>query len=62
MHGTVNMPKKMQQKGANVIVDIAAWPPTQVCGNPLKAWEKCSSVTGLPVLVCNQTGKLNGWI
>lgn len=49
--------KKMQKKGAQIIIDIAAWPPTEVCGNPLGAWEKCSSVTGLPVLVCNQTGK-----
>lgn len=48
--------EKMQQKGANVIVDIAAWPPTEVCGNPLNAWEKCSECTGLPMFVCNQTG------
>lgn len=49
--------QEMQQKGAQIIIDIAAWPPTEVCGNPLGAWEKCSSVTGLPMLVCNQTGK-----
>ena len=48
--------QKMQQKGAQIIIDIAAWPPTAVCGNPLGAWEKCSEVTGLPMLVCNQTG------
>lgn len=49
--------QEMQKKGAQIIIDIAAWPPTEVCGNPLGAWEKCSSVTGLPMLVCNQTGK-----
>ena len=48
--------QEMQKKGARIIIDIAAWPPTQVCGNPLGAWEKCSEVTGLPMLVCNQTG------
>ena len=32
--------KKMQKKGAQIIIDIAAWPPTEVCGNPLGAWEK----------------------
>ena len=46
----------MQQEGAQIIIDIAAWPPTEVCGNPLGAWENCSAVTGLPMLVCNQTG------
>lgn len=48
--------QEMQKKGAQIIIDIAAWPPTEVCGNPLGAWEKCSEVTGLPMLVCNQTG------
>ncbi len=43
-------------QGAEIIVDMAAWPPTQVCGNPLPAWINASKVTDVTVIVCNQTG------
>ena len=43
-------------QGAEIIVDVAAWPPTQVCGNPLPAWLHASKVTDVTVIVCNQTG------
>ena len=43
-------------QGAEIIVDVAAWPPTQVCGNPLTCWLHASKATDLTVIVCNQTG------
>lgn len=43
-------------QGAEIIVDMAAWPPTQVCGNPLPAWINASKVTDVTIIVCNQTG------
>ena len=43
-------------QGAEIIVDVAAWPPTQVCGNPLPTWLHASKVTDVTVIVCNQTG------
>ena len=46
----------MADKGAQIIVDIAAWPPAKETGNPLPSWELASQRTGLPVVVCNQTG------
>jgi N-carbamoylputrescine amidase len=48
----------MKEKGARLLVDIAAWPPTETCGDPLPAWKKCSAITGLPMWVCNQTGNI----
>ena len=46
--------------GAEAIVVIAAWPPG--CGGPPEnAWRRCSNSSGgLVVLICNQTGKING--
>lgn len=44
----------LKEKGADVIIVPAAWPPGS-CG-PGDCWERCSAVTGLPVWVCNQTG------
>ncbi len=43
--------------GAEIIVDLAAWPPTPECGNPLGSWQHASRETGLTVVLCNQTGK-----
>lgn len=50
----------LRQKGAEVIIVIAAWPPG--CGGPPEdAWERCSARSGgLPVILCNQTGTTNG--
>lgn len=47
----------MKQKGAQLILVIAAWPPTEECGNPLWKWKENAAKTGLPFILCNQTGK-----
>ena len=44
------------EQGSQIFIDIAAWPPTEVCGNPLVSWLNVSMRTGLPFVVCNQTG------
>ena len=49
-------PRVLADKGVQVLVDIAAWPPDEITGNPLPDWELVSRRTGLPVFVCNQTG------
>lgn len=46
----------LRDKGAEIILDVAAWPITKVCGNPLAFWLRCSEETGLPFVLCNQTG------
>ena len=53
----LNYPRVLADKGAQIIVDIAAWPPAKETGNPLPSWEMASQRTGLPVVICNQTGK-----
>ena len=53
----LNYPRILADKGAQIIVDIAAWPPAKETGNPLPSWEMASQRTGLPVVICNQTGK-----
>ena len=53
----LNYPRVLADKGAQIMVDIAAWPPAKETGNPLPSWELASQRTGLPVVVCNQTGK-----
>lgn len=50
-------PRILADKGAQIILDIAAWPPTKETGNPLPSWERASEGTGLPVVICNQTGR-----
>lgn len=52
--------EQLGRLGADALVVLAAWPPG--CGDPPEvAWERCSrSSGGLPVLVCNQTGTVNG--
>ena len=50
-------PRILADKGAQILVDIAAWPPAEETGNPLPSWELASRRTDLPVVVCNQTGK-----
>ena len=49
-------PRILADKGAQIIIDIAAWPPTKETGDPLPSWELASERTGLPVVICNQTG------
>jgi len=52
--------EELGKMGADAIIVIAAWPPG--CGGPPEvAWERCSERSGgLPLVVCNQTGKTNG--
>ena len=57
----LNYPRILADKGAQIIIDIAAWPPAKETGNPLPSWELASRRTNLPVVVCNQTGK-PGWM
>ena len=47
----------LAKQNVQVIIVIAAWPPG--CGGPPEdAWKKCSQAAGgIPVVVCNQTGK-----
>lgn len=50
-------PKRLAEQGAQVLVDIAGWPISEECGDPLPSWLRCSEETGLPMILCNQTGK-----
>lgn len=52
----LDYPRILADKGARIILDIAAWPPAKETGNPLPSWERASERTNLPVVVCNQTG------
>lgn len=54
-------PMRLKKEGAQILLDIAAWPVSKECGDPRPVWEKCSLQTGLPLIVCNQTGK-NQWM
>ncbi|MDU2066088.1 MAG: carbon-nitrogen hydrolase family protein [Sporomusaceae bacterium] len=47
----------LQAQGAQAIVVPAAWPPGDCGGPPVIAWERCSAASGLPVWICNQTGR-----
>lgn len=53
--------ESIKKQGAELVVDIAAWPPTEVCGNPLPTWQKRSADFHLPLVLCNQTGD-NPWM
>lgn len=49
--------KILAEKGAELIVSIAAWPDGDHGGPPQEAWKRCSKCAGgLPLLLCNQTG------
>ncbi|OQA10090.1 MAG: (R)-stereoselective amidase [Firmicutes bacterium ADurb.Bin373] len=50
----VDKARTLKDKGAEVLVAPAAWPPGE--HGPGDCWERCSHATGLPVWVCNQTG------
>lgn len=52
--------QRLKAGGAQLLVSAAAWAPG--LHGPEGEWERCSHVTGLPLLVCNRTGmdrKLN---
>lgn len=49
--------KQLADRGAELIVVIAAWPPGGHGGPPEDAWRRCSLASGgKTLLVCNQTG------
>jgi len=50
-------PLALKEQRADLLIDIAAWPETKETGNPLPSWKKVTKITGLPFIVCNQTGK-----
>ena len=53
----IECPKRLAEQGAQLLVDIAGWPVSEECGDPLPSWIKCSNETGLPMVLCTQTGK-----
>jgi N-carbamoylputrescine amidase len=48
-------PAALHAAGAEVLTLSAAWPPGPM--GPNGKWEAVSAATGLPVFVCNQTGR-----
>ena len=50
-------PLSLKEQGADILIDIAAWPETPETGNPLPSWKKVTKITGLPFVLNNQTGK-----
>ncbi|MCC6141851.1 MAG: carbon-nitrogen hydrolase family protein [Nitrospira sp.] len=44
----------LRKQGARLLVSAAAWGPG--LHGPNGEWERCTSDTGLPLLVCNRTG------
>ena len=47
--------KRLHAEGAQLLVSSAAWAPG--LHGPNGEWERCTSDTGLPLLVCNRTGR-----
>lgn len=45
----------LKAAGADLIISPAAWPP-EPCG-PEGCWEKRTAETGIPIWVCNRTGR-----
>ncbi|MBQ9635384.1 MAG: hypothetical protein IJV12_04125, partial [Acidaminococcaceae bacterium] len=52
----IECPKCLAEQGAELLVDIAGWPISKECGDPLPSWIRCSNETKLPMVLCNQTG------
>jgi predicted amidohydrolase len=51
---TTTIAATLKVQGAQMLVSAAAWGPGM--HGPDGEWERCSRVTGLPLLVCNRTG------
>jgi len=47
--------QNLKAQGAELLVSAAAWAPGE--HGPSGEWEQCTRETGLPLLVCNRTGK-----
>jgi predicted amidohydrolase len=51
---TSGIARTLQAQGAQLLVSSAAWAPG--LHGPNGEWERCTSDTGLPLIVCNRTG------
>jgi 5-aminopentanamidase len=51
---TSEIARNLQAQGAQLLVSSAAWAPG--LHGPNGEWERCTSDTGLPLIVCNRTG------
>jgi len=51
---TSDIARNLQAQGAQILVSSAAWAPGH--HGPNGEWERCTSDTGLPLIVCNRTG------
>lgn len=51
---TSEIARNLQAQGAQLLVSAAAWAPGH--HGPNGEWERCTSDTGLPLIVCNRTG------
>ena len=51
---TSEIAQNLQAQGAQLLVSAAAWAPGH--HGPNGEWERCTSDTGLPLIVCNRTG------
>jgi predicted amidohydrolase len=52
---TPGIAKSLAGQGARLLVSSAAWAPG--FHGPNGEWERCTEDTGLPLLVCNRTGR-----
>ena len=51
---TSEIARTLQAQGAQLLISSAAWAPGH--HGPNGEWERCTSDTGLPLIVCNRTG------
>ena len=51
---TPEIARTLQAQGAQLLISSAAWAPGH--HGPNGEWERCTSDTGLPLIVCNRTG------
>ncbi len=49
-----SIPGSLRSQGAQLLISSAAWAPGY--HGPQGEWERCTVVTGLPLVVCNRTG------
>jgi N-carbamoylputrescine amidase len=52
---TPRIAQSLQAQGAQILISPAAWCPGE--HGPSGEWEACTRSTGLPMIVCNRTGK-----
>jgi predicted amidohydrolase len=52
---SIGIAKSLQAQGAQILISSAAWCPGLY--GPSGEWEQCTRSTGLPLVVCNRTGR-----